>query len=148
MENERASRRRPQWAGTAGLGIIAAAEILLFWGVPWVKTYFTPLVWTGYILFIDSLAARTAGSSLIFGRTREFLLLLPLSVVLWLIFEFYNVYLDNWHYVGLPEELFPWRLLGYYWAFATIWPAILLTAEALRHWGPISRSRIPPIRVT
>ncbi len=97
--------------GWIGLAVIGISEILLFAGVPFVRTFFTPLVWSGYILLADGLVFRQKGNSLIMSRPREFLLLLPLSIGFWLIFEFYNLYLRNWHYVGLPEEL-PLRLLG------------------------------------
>jgi hypothetical protein len=49
--------------------------------------------------------------------------------------------------VGLPEELLL-RWLGYAWAFATIWPAILETAEALEGWGRISQQKVRTLRVT
>ena len=133
--------------GWLGLAIIGGSEVLLYFGLPFVQTFFTPLSWTGYILFIDSLNYRAKGTSLLLNRPREFIFLLPLSIGFWLVFEFYNLYLQNWHYVGLPEEIH-WRLLGYAWAFATIWPAILETAEALEGWKGISRRRIPSLRVT
>jgi len=132
--------------GWIGLVIIGISEILLFAGVPFVRTFFTPLAWSGYIFLADGLVFRQKGNSLIMSRPREFLLLLPLSIGFWLIFEFYNLYLRNWHYAGLPEEL-PLRLLGYAWAFATIWPAILETAELLEGWGGISRRKIRPWRI-
>ena len=57
--------------------------------------------------------------------------MLPISVAFWLIFEFYNLFLDNWHYVNLPEKIWI-RVIGFTWSFATIWPAILETAELFR----------------
>jgi hypothetical protein len=53
-----------------------------------------------------------------------------LSIPLWLIFEAYNLYLANWTYVGLPESLAA-RWFGYAWAFATITPAIIFTADLI-----------------
>ena len=132
--------------GWMGLAVMAIAEVLLFAVVPFVRTFFTPLAWSGYILFADALVFRQKGNSLIMSRPREFLFLLPLSIGFWLIFEFYNLYLRNWHYVGLPEEL-PLRLFGYAWAFATIWPAILETAELLEGWKKISRRKVRPWRI-
>ncbi len=120
--------------GWIGLAIIGVSEISLSAGVSFVSTFFTPLVWTGYLLFVDSLVYEKRGTSLILDRPKEFGLMLPLSIGFWLIFEFYNLYLENWHYVGLPEGIFL-RWMGYAWAFATIWPAILITAEALEGWG-------------
>ena len=38
-------------------------------------------------------------------------------------FEWFNLYIRNWHYTGLPEN-FWLRHFGYGWAFATISPAI------------------------
>jgi hypothetical protein len=132
--------------GWMGLAVIGISEVLLFAGVPLVRTFFTPLAWSGYILLADGLVFRQKGNSLMMSRPREFLLLLPLSIGFWLIFEFYNLYLRNWHYAGLPEEL-PLRLLGYAWAFATIWPAILETAELLEGWKGISRRKIRSWRI-
>jgi hypothetical protein len=147
MDKQGKDRSTLKWHGWLGLAIIAASEVLLFYGVPFVRTFFTPLAWTGYILFIDSLVYRNKGTSLLLKRPKEFVFLLPLSIIFWLIFEFYNLYLQNWHYVGLPGEL-PWRLFGYVWAFATIWPAILETAEALEGWKGISRRRMRPLRIS
>ena len=136
-----------KWLGWTGLSIIGISEGLLFSGVPFVLIYFTPLVWTGYIFFVDSLVYRNKGTSLIFNRPAEFALMLPLSVGFWLIFEFYNLYLKNWHYAGLPEELL-WRWAGYAWAFATIWPAILETAEALENLDFIGQQKIKPLSIS
>jgi hypothetical protein len=119
----------PSW-GFPGLAIILLAEALLFLRVPWVPIYFTPIVWTGYLLFADSLVYSLRGSSLLARSVRGFLTLAACSVPLWLIFEAYNLRLRNWTYVGLPAN----RLLsglGYAWSFATIWPAIFETADLL-----------------
>jgi hypothetical protein len=61
-----------------------------------------------------------------------------LSIPLWLIFEAYNLRLANWAYTGLPQNLFA-RWLGYAWSFATITPALLLTAEVIAALGWFSR---------
>ncbi len=41
--------------GYVGMAIIVAAEVLLFGGNQFVGPWFTPIVWTGYILLIDAL---------------------------------------------------------------------------------------------
>ncbi len=116
--------------GWIGLLIILTAELLLFLKVKPIMIFFTPLVWTGYILFVDNLILKLQGESIIYNRRKEFFLMLPISVALWLVFEFYNIFLDNWHYINLPKLWI--RLIGYTWSFATIWPAILETAELFR----------------
>jgi hypothetical protein len=117
--------------GLVGLLVVIMAEVLLFLKVKPVMIFFTPLVWTGYILLVDNLILKLQGKSLIYNRRKEFFVMLPISVVLWLVFEFYNLFLDNWHYIDLPEKIWI-RLIGYTWSFATIWPAILETAELIR----------------
>ena len=82
---------------------------------------------------------------MILNRSKEFALMLPLSIGFWLIFEFYNLYIQNWHYVGLPEDIFL-RWIGYAWAFATIWPAILITTEALDNWRLPYPNRMKPFK--
>jgi hypothetical protein len=88
----------------------------------------TPIAWTGFIIFADSLVYRARGDSWIRSAPREFAALALVSIPLWLVFEWFNLYLRNWHYVGLPENLIV-RYLGYAWAFATIWPAIFEGAD-------------------
>src|SRR5262245_15660573 len=102
--------------GFAGLAIMFLAEVLLFAGVKIVGVWFTPLVWSGYVLFIDALNVRLTGRSLMTSRPREFLAMLPWSVICWLIFEAYNLRLRNWEYTGLPEDPVL-RWVGYIWSF-------------------------------
>jgi hypothetical protein len=131
-----------RWWGHAGLVTILAAEALLFLRTPWVTTFFTPLVWTGYLLLVDALVASLRGESLLGNSPRRFLSLAFWSVPLWLIFEAYNLRLQNWAYVGLPGNL-ALRDLGYAWSFATIWPAIFETADLVGALGLFSRTRRP-----
>ncbi|HER43695.1 MAG TPA: hypothetical protein ENO08_04470 [Candidatus Eisenbacteria bacterium] len=111
-----------------GLFVIAAAEAALFAGVKPVEMYFTPLVWTGYILFVDGLVARRKGESALTARRKEFFISLPLSIVCWYVFEGVNLLLRNWSYHGLPENTAA-RWVGYAWSYATIFPGIFVTAE-------------------
>jgi hypothetical protein len=97
------------------------ARVEPFW------TWHTPIAWTGYILFVDAIVWKRRGSSWIRSAPREFAFLAIASIPLWLIFEFYNLFLDNWRYLNLPDP--PWRYIGYAWAFATIWPAIFETGD-------------------
>jgi len=120
--------------GFVGIIMILISELLLFLKVKLVAIYFTPLVWTGYILFIDALIYRLRGESLISNRRREFALMIPLSIGCWLIFELYNLHLKNWYYEGLPESMVM-RVIGYAWAFATIFPGILETSELIDTLG-------------
>jgi hypothetical protein len=74
------------------------------------------------------------GESPLGTRPRAFFKLAFWSLPLWLIFEAYNLRLQNWAYVGLPANPLL-QGLGYIWSFATIWPAILGTADFLEALG-------------
>jgi hypothetical protein len=114
--------------GWGGLAIILSSEALLILRVDWTTTFFTPMVWTGYLLLMDALVWSLRGESRLGSKPADFLALAFWSVPLWLIFEAYNLRLANWTYVGLPEAGFV-RAIGYVWSFATIWPAIFETAD-------------------
>ena len=140
--------------GWIGLGVIAAAEILLFTGQPVVAGWFTPIVWTGYVLFVDALAARLTGRSYLTTDRVDGVLVALASVLCWWLFELYNAPRfwrggeDAvglwWRYHGLEPNLFL-RRVGYDWAFATIFPAMFLTAAVLR--ATVSRrARVRPWR--
>ncbi len=118
-----------------GLLIIVVSEILLFAGVEWIGIFFTPLVWTGYILLIDAIVFRLKGESWISGRGRTFLLMIPLSAVFWYLFEFFNLFLKNWIYSGLPAVWI--TAIGMTWSFATIGPGMFETSDLLGSIGTL-----------
>lgn len=150
---QRAGDRSPRfpWYGWLGAAVIGVAEACLFTRQPFVSRWFTPIVWSGYILFADALAFRLRGHSLIRNRPREALLLPWLSAGCWLVFEAYNLRLRNWYYVGVPAN--PWaRDWAYLWSFATIFPGIFETADVLDGLALFRRARvhtaaIPPFQL-
>jgi len=127
--------------GWIGLGIVVAAEALLLAREPLVAGWFTPIVWTGYVLFMDALAARLTGRSYLTTDRVEGVLVALASIGCWWLFELYNAPRfwrggeDAaglwWRYHGLEPNLFV-RRVGYDWAFATIFPGLFLTAAVLR----------------
>src|SRR5438093_13785891 len=121
--------------GYAGIAIIIAAEVLLFGGNKTVGHWFTPIVWTGYILFIDALVYKLKARSLLVTDRLEFVIIAVVSIAGWWLFEFYNAprfWKYNlelwWHYHDLEPNPYL-RRVGYDWAFATIFPAMFLTAQ-------------------
>ena len=109
----------------------------MFGGNQLVGHWFTPIVWTGYILFIDALVNRISGRSLLVSNRLEFIVIALVSICGWWLFEFYNAprfWKSNlelwWHYHNLEPNLFL-RRVGYDWAFATISPAMFETADLL-----------------
>ncbi len=131
-----AAARRMPWYGWVGLASLVVFQVLLFTTdsalVGW---FFTPIQWTGLILFLDGLRKRRRGVSLAADHPGELLLLSLISIGSWLVFEGYNLLLNNWAYVGLPDD--PWiRYPGYIWAFATISPGMFLIYETLSDLFP------------
>lgn len=121
--------------GYAGLAIIVAAEALLFLGNQFVGHWFTPIIWTGYILFVDALVSKLKGRSLLMTDRPELLVIVVISIGGWWLCEFYNAprfWKSDlelwWHYHNLEPNLFL-RRVGYDWAFATIFPLLFVTAE-------------------
>ena len=127
------------WHGWLGLAMLVVGEFLLFRHVEPFYTWFTPWVWTAYILTADAGVFSLRGKSLLKNDPREFLKMAFWSVPIWLVFEGYNLHLKNWEYHGQAEH--PWlRMLGYAWAFATILPALFETADLLAASGWFERA--------
>src|SRR6267143_4116534 len=142
------SKKRFALHGYAGIVIMALAEVLLFGGNQLVGHWFTPIVWTGYILFVDALVYKLTARSLLMTDRLEFVIIAVVSIAGWWLFEFYNAprfWKSNlelwWHYHNLEPNPYL-RRAGYDWAFATIFPAMFETAALLRA-AVFSRQRAP-----
>jgi hypothetical protein len=128
MSQSNSSRSHLPLYGWVGILIMAAGEAGLGLGSALAATWFTPIMWTGYILLVDAILAWIRGRSWLTRGRREFPLLALLSVAVWLLFEVYNLRLNNWSYLGVPRDLWV-RDFGYFWSFATIMPGVFLTAD-------------------
>ncbi len=134
VEYFRARRKRLPLHGWLGLIALVCAEYLMFHGIEPAATYFSPIAWTAYILLADAATFSISGHSRLREESRGWLKMAALSIPLWLIFEAYNLRLANWMYVGLPENRVE-RWFGYAWSFATITPAIFMTAALIESFG-------------
>jgi hypothetical protein len=110
------------------------AEFLMFRGFEPVAVYFTPIAWTCYILLADAAVFAIRGGSRWHDNRAQLAGVAALSIPLWLIFEAYNLRLQNWTYVGVPRA-WPLAILGYGWSFATITPGIFETADLIESFG-------------
>jgi hypothetical protein len=137
-----------------GLAIMIVSEAATVAGTEPFASWNTPIAWTGFIIFADAVVYRARANSWIRSSPREFVALCLVSIPLWLVFEWFNLVLRNWHYVGLPENVVL-RTVGYAWSFATIWPAIFEGAELISVWrtgragstGRAGRERLRPASV-
>lgn len=136
------SRRAFAWHGWIGIAWLLTCEASLLLGSRFVAIWFTPLMWTGYVLAVDAVVFQRRGVSWLTTRRREFPLLLLLSVGVWVLFEAYNFHLKNWYYVNVPANAWV-RLLAFFWSFATIMPGVFETADLVRTFLPV---RSGPVR--
>ena len=113
-----------------GILIFICSWVMLLLDIEPFPSWFYCFAWWSYILIIDSIVFMRTGTSLMLRRTGEFLFLLPLSVVIWLVFEAFNLLLKNWYYVNVVE-ITALRWAGYCISFATVLPGIFETAELL-----------------
>ncbi len=127
-----------------GLGTMFLAIILLILDIPFIKTWFYICAWWPLIIILDSLNFRIKGSSPLSDSLENFIFAAFFSVPVWLVFELFNLRLQNWSYHNLPPEL-PLRWLGYYIAFASVIPAFL-ELSALLQWA-LQRKSIPFFRL-
>jgi hypothetical protein len=128
---------RPQlpfpWWGWLGLGFGLSAWVLAWTRFPWFSTLqphtFTPL-WLSFILVVNGLSWRRSGRCLMIHRTRFFLLLFPLSGILWWFFEYLNRFVQNWVYATPGYS--GWEYVLYATIpFTTVLPAVLSLEEWL-----------------
>lgn len=106
-----------------GTVLLICASLFLFGGSQFMKTWYYIFAWWSFILILDSINFRRAGSSPLFESLSNFLFMSFLSVCVWLIFELFNLRLKNWSYFDLPTSRFL-RWLGFSLAFATVFPAL------------------------
>jgi hypothetical protein len=111
-----------------GAALMIVTESATLAGIEPFASWNTPIAWTGFILFADSLVYRRRGDSWMRSAPREFAALAVASIPLWIVFEGYNLVIDNWYYSGLPQNFWV-RQCGYAWSFATITPAIFEGAD-------------------
>ena len=75
--------------GWFGIGVVVVAEVLLLAGVGVVREWFTPVVWTGYVLATDGWVARLTGRSYLTTARRDLVLVVLASIGAWWLFEWY-----------------------------------------------------------
>ncbi|TAL38882.1 MAG: hypothetical protein EPN93_03895 [Spirochaetes bacterium] len=125
-----------------GVVLIVGMECCILVQANAFTTWATPVLWTGLILVFDAVLVRTGRASLI--RTGAIVPLAVISVVSWWVFEWFNIFLSNWHYLNLTPNLGV-RYFGYVWSFATIVPGVLLAYGMLSHMMKPLRGR--PLRL-
>ncbi len=127
--------------GIFGIVLLILSEILHLKKIDPFYSWFYCFAWWSYILTVDAIIYYLKGNSLIFNRTKEFFLMIPWSVFIWLIFEAANLSLENWYYINIPHSMME-RWLGYGVAYGTVLPGLFETTELLETSGLFKKSPI------
>ncbi len=116
--------------GVLGILLIILVELnFIFKLEPFASWYF-PIVWFGYILTIDSMIYKLRRDSLLTNRPAQLLGMVCVSMLIWWVFEFINIGVQNWSYQG-TEGIVRSNLMASL-AFSTVLPALFETVELLR----------------
>jgi len=125
--------------GLIGLATIIFAEFALYFKIQPFTNFFCPTVWLGYILLVDSIVYSLKHNSLLTRHPKKLIGLFIISIIFWLVFEFYNIYIAGWEYsrqIGVAGII----------AFSTILPAILETTELVKSLHLFDKVRGPDIK--
>jgi len=112
--------------GVIGIILIILVQINFFLKIQPFANWYFPIIWFGYILVVDSLVYEIRGKSLINNHIYHFIGLFVLSIIFWYIFEFFNVFLQNWNYIG-TEGLGSGKRIFAFLSFSTVLPALFET---------------------
>lgn len=133
------------YLGFFGILLILFAQTANFLRIEPFVYWYIALVWYGYILVMDSAVYVLKGNSYIINRPKKFIVLVCLSTLIWLIFEFYNIFLEGWYYVGTPTK--PGRCIPCYFAISTILPAVFETMEFVKALGIFRKTKTEKIKI-
>lgn len=93
--------------------------------IPPLKNYSYPIVWWGLLPILDEWNQKQRGLSIWSGKVRHFVLItIPMTVLLWLLFEIFNLASPQWRYRGGIESLHVQVFFGFI-AFATVIPIMV-----------------------
>lgn len=127
--------------GFLGIVLLLLSEVFLFKKIEPFYRWFYCFAWWSYIFIADAFILRLKGNSLIHTRTKEFFLMIPWSVFIWLIFEAANFSLENWYYINMPHSIVE-RWAGYAIAYGTVLPGLFETTELLESTGFLKNSQV------
>lgn len=127
--------------GFLGILLIIFVEINFFFKIQPFANWYFPIIWLGYILTIDALVYKLRKKSLISNRFQQFLGMIVISALIWWIFEFINIPLQNWSYFGVEGFGVLKNIFGTI-SFATVLPAFFETVELIRSIHLFDKKRL------
>ncbi len=116
--------------GLLGIALIIFAQIMVLLRIEPIATFYIPIIWSGYILLVDSIVYLLKGGSLLADQKLKFLQMFLISISFWFLFEIYNQVMPGWNYRNLPSRTTAFVMGSL--SFATIVPAVLETFELIQ----------------
>jgi len=130
-----------KWYGLLGAILVILVEVNFFLKIqPYANWYF-PIIWFGYILVVDALIYRIKGRSLISNNFKMFLGMFIISALFWWVFEFVNLGVSNWDYIGTDGLGSAINMFGTL-SFATVLPALFETSELVMAIGLFNKTKL------
>lgn len=126
------------------LAALAAAGVLLLFGVEPVPTWFYVFAWYPTLFLLDAIACRLHRRGHLLAEVRLAISLFAWSAPIWLFFEALNLRLTNWYYIYLPRAAVE-RWAGIVLSFATVVPAVVLAERLWDAAGVGRRWRTRPL---
>lgn len=117
--------------GIIGIALIVLVEINFFLKIEPFASWYFPIVWFSYILVIDALVYQIRKRSLLSNKPLGLAGLFILSAFFWYIFEFLNLSIQNWSYIG-TQGVTNAKTIYKFLSFSTILPALFETTELIR----------------
>ena len=131
----------PYW-GWIGIFLVITSWLLAWnrfpWFAPWQPHTF-PLLWVGYIVILNALTFQRSRHCILINRPQFLLRLFLLSAAFWWSFEYLNQYINNWHYVNVPDTSLLEYAIYTSISFSTVLPAVLSTYEWLNTFPRLTK---------
>jgi hypothetical protein len=137
-------RRFPRH-GWLGLGLVAVMWPLLWRQAGFLADFQFFFLWLGYILTVDGLVVIRRGDSLLTRDPWAFAALFVISAPVWWLFEFFNGFVQNWHYLGAETYSRTRYITVATVSFSTVIPAVFESAELMATFGFVQRFRRGPV---
>ena len=118
--------------GLIGIIFIVLVEINFFLKIQPFANWYFPIIWFSYILLIDAIVYKIRKNSLINNHFYHFIGLFILSIFFWYIFEFFNIFIQNWEYIELEGLGIKERWILKVVSFSTVLPALFETTSLIK----------------
>ena len=128
--------------------VLAVATVLMLARIEPMASWYYALAWYPTIAIADAWAhRRDPRTPMLLERPLVLVALLAWSAVIWFSFELWNLRLENWYYVNVPDQkLLRWT--GTIVAFATVLPGIFAVTRLLETYAIGERVRTRPFRLS